>query len=96
MRKGKTNQTPDVTRSWVKADLGFNPTRAWRINYGINYDIERRDLTAQNMSVYRDLHCWEARFSWYPTGFNRGFYFRINIKGIPQIKWEYREGGYGV
>jgi len=85
-----------VTRSWVKVDLGFNPTRAWRINYGINYDIERRDLTAQNLSVYRDLHCWEARFSWYPTGFNSGFYFRINIKGIPQIKLEHRQGGFGV
>ena len=75
-------QPAKVTRSWLKADFGFNPTRAWRISYGLNYDIEGRKLTAQNLSVYRDLHCWEARFSWHPTGFNSGFYFKINIKGI--------------
>ncbi len=89
-------QPAKVTRSWLKADFGFNPTRAWRISYGLNYDIEGRKLTAQNLSVYRDLHCWEARFSWHPTGFNSGFYFKINIKGIPQIKLEHRQGGFGA
>ncbi len=83
-------------RSWIKASYGFNPTQSWRFDYAINYDMVRRDITAQNLSIYRSLHCWEARFSWYPTGFNRGFYFKINIKDIPQIKFEHRRGGFGV
>ncbi len=82
--------------SWVKASYGFNPTSSWRFDYSINYDLVGRDITAQNLSIYRSLHCWQARFTWYPTGFNSGFYFMINIKEIPQIKFEHRQGGYGV
>jgi len=84
------------SRSWLKADLGFNPTSSWRINYGLNLDIMKKDLTAQSLSIYRSLHCWEASFSWYPNGFNRGFSFRINIKDIPQIGVSHRGGGFGL
>ncbi len=83
--------------SWVKADLGVNPTQNARIDYAINVDIlPNAKLSAQTLSLYRDLHCWEARFSWYPTGFNKGFFFKINIKDIPQIKFEHRRGGFGI
>ena len=85
----------DRKRSWVKADVGFNPTRAWRVNYAINYDLMDTRVTAQSLSVYRDLHCWEASFSWYPAGLNKGFSFRINIKEIPQIGLSHRQGGFG-
>lgn len=89
---GATNDT----RSWLKSDLGFNPTANWRINYGINLDLVEKDLTSQSLSVYRSLHCWEASFNWYPNGFNRGFAFRINIKDIPQIGMSHRDGGFGL
>ncbi len=83
--------------SWVKADLGVNPLQMLRIDYAINVEIlPDAKLSAQSLSLYRDLHCWEARFSWYPTGFNRGFFFKLNIKDIPQIKIEHRRGGFGI
>ena len=88
---------PDQKRSWLKLDLGANPTPSWRVNYGVNYDLlPNRRTVAQNLSLYRDLHCWESRFTWYPTGFNKGFFFKINIKEIPQIKLEHRRGGFGI
>ena len=83
-------------RSWLKGDLAINPAPGWRFNYSLNYDLIDARVTAQSLNIYRSLHCWEARFSWYPTGFNRGFYFKINIKDIPQIKYEHRQGGYGL
>lgn len=84
-------------RSWVKADLGFNPTKKLRLDYSINIElIPTRSLTDQSISLYRDLHCWEARLAWYPNGFNKGYYFKINIKDIPQIKFEHRQGGFGI
>lgn len=89
--------SPLSKRSWVKADFGINPTQTLRIDYSINFDmLPNKRLSAQNLSLYRDLHCWEARFSWYPTGFNKGFFFKINIKDIPQIKFEHRRGGLGI
>ncbi|MDA0711062.1 MAG: putative LPS assembly protein LptD, partial [bacterium] len=84
-------------RSWIKADLGFNPIAQTRLDYSVNIEIiPRRSVVAQTLSLYRDLHCWETRFSWYPTGYNKGFYFKINIKDIPQIKFEHRRGGFGI
>ncbi|MBT3603895.1 MAG: LPS-assembly protein LptD [Candidatus Latescibacteria bacterium] len=89
--------SPATKRSWLKADLGLNPTTSLRLDYSINVElVPTRSLTAQSLSIYRDLHCWEARLSWYPTGFNKGYYFRINIKDIPQIKFEHRKGGFGI
>ena len=89
--------SPAIKRSWLKADIGLNPTRAFRVDYAVNFDVvPTRRIAAQSLSLYRDLHCWEARFSWYPSGFNRGFYFKINIKDIPQIKFEHRQGGFGI
>ncbi|MFT5368760.1 MAG: hypothetical protein ACI8V2_003727 [Candidatus Latescibacterota bacterium] len=88
---------PASKRSWIKADLGINPTSTLRFDYSVNLElIPTRSLVAQNVSLYRDLHCWEARLSWYPTGFNKGYYFKINIKDIPQIKFEHRKGGFGI
>ncbi|HCR17045.1 MAG TPA: hypothetical protein DIU35_06140 [Candidatus Latescibacteria bacterium] len=95
-RKASFAGSADSKRTWIKGDLGFNPTPSWRVAYSANYDLEDTRLTAQNLTIYRSLHCWEARFVWYPTGFNRGFYFRVNIKDIPQIKYEHRQGGYGL
>ncbi|MYD62811.1 MAG: hypothetical protein F4W91_17365 [Gemmatimonadetes bacterium] len=83
--------------SWIKADIGINPRQFIRIDYSINIDVlPDAKISAQSLSLYRDLHCWEARFSWYPAGFNKGFFFKINIKDIPQIKLEHRRGGFGI
>ena len=83
--------------SWIKADVGINPRQFIRIDYSVNIDVlPDAKISAQSLSLYRDLHCWEARFSWYPAGFNKGFFFKINIKDIPQIKLEHRRGGFGI
>jgi hypothetical protein len=94
----KTSPTaPASKRSWIKTDIGLNPTRNIRLDYSANLELlPGRSLVAQSLSFYRNLHCWEARLSWYPTGFNKGYYFKINIKDIPQIKFEHRKGGFGI
>jgi hypothetical protein len=37
-----------------------------------------------------DMECWDMRFEWRPEKLNPGYYFLINIKKIPEIKWEKR------
>ena len=95
-RESFTTGSGSTRRSWVKADLALNPTRAWRFNYSVNFDLVNTRLISQTLYVYRDLHCWQATFSWYPTGFNKGFHFKLNIKDFPQIKLEHRRGGFGL
>ena len=82
--------------SVLKLGAAFNPTGGWRLDYSINASLAPdRRLTAQTFSVYRSLHEWEARFSWSPTGFNKGAYFKLNLKDIPQFKIERRSGAMG-
>ena len=82
--------------SVLKLGAAFNLTGGWRFDYSINGSLAPdRRLTAQTVSVYRSLHEWEMRVSWSPTGFNRGAYFKLNLKDIPQFKIERRSGAMG-
>ena len=89
---GETSSTTSV----IKLGAAVNPTEGWRFDYSINAGLTpKRQITAQTLSIYRSLHEWEARFSWTPTGFNRGAYFKLNLKDIPQFKIERRTGAMG-
>jgi len=64
----------------------------------LRYDIEKSNIVDQRISFYRDLHCWEARFDWNPSGIGKGYYFKINIKApqLSDIKIENRGGTTSV
>jgi hypothetical protein len=80
---------------WIQGHTGFSPTRNWRIDYSLNYDLssDATDrVTSQEFSIYRDLHCWEAKIRWTPSGPRKGYYFLMNIKELPDVKLERRKG----
>ncbi len=81
---------------WLSGNFSFNPTLNWRISYQARYDLMERKLTSQSFKLHRDLHCWEAWFYWIPTGFRKGYYFRVNIKALPEIKVEKGKGIRGI
>jgi hypothetical protein len=57
-----------------------NLTKKWKIGFNSGYDFVNKTLVYPNINIYRDLHCWEMRFNWVPTG-NRGSYsIDINVK----------------
>ena len=78
--------------SWLSGGVTFPLTDHWRVDYSGRYDIVERKMVSQRVEFYRDLHCWEARFVWEPTGYRQGYYVRINIKAIPEIKLERIKG----
>jgi len=57
-------------------------TENWGIGVGnIGYDFRRKSLTYPDIRITRDLHCWEAFFSWQPQ---RGtYFFTIKVKNAP-------------
>lgn len=58
----------------------LNLTSKWKIGFSSGYDFINKTLVYPNINIYRDLHCWEMRFNWIPTG-NRGSYtIDINVK----------------
>jgi lipopolysaccharide assembly outer membrane protein LptD (OstA) len=55
-------------------------TPKWKIGFMTGWDFEQNDLSYTSLSFYRDLHCWEMRFNWIPTGDRKSWNFTINAK----------------
>ena len=86
----------NITRNaWLSGNISFNFTRNWKITWRGRYDLSSHDLVSQQITVYRDLHCWEARFSWTPSGPYESFFLKISVKSptLRDLKLEKRSGG---
>ena len=71
----------------------FNITQNWKIAFSTGYDFVNKGLSYTSIDIYRDLHCWEMRFSWVPFGYYRSWFFQINIKAdaLRDVKYEKRQ-----
>ena len=78
---------------WATMSLRLPLTRHWLLNYLNRYDFTEKKITEQTFELYRDMHCWEGRFTWIVSGYRQGYYFRINIKALPEIKIEKSQKG---
>jgi lipopolysaccharide assembly outer membrane protein LptD (OstA) len=67
-----------------------NFTRNWAVSWGSNYDFVRNQFVDHNLNFGYNQECWMMSFQWRPGGYNPGYYFIINIKKIPEIKWDMR------
>jgi hypothetical protein len=73
----------------ASASMGF--TRNWKINWNGNYNFVSDQMVQNSINLSCDLECWDMRFQWRPEKLNPGYYFIVNIKKIPEIKWEQRD-----
>jgi lipopolysaccharide assembly outer membrane protein LptD (OstA) len=74
------NPTNLVKRSNIRANLTFNLTEKWQFRASGGYDIFQGEFTTPNITITRDLHCWELFFNWVPTGFNQHYRFEVRVK----------------
>ncbi len=84
-----------IKSQWFKFGLILTPTVGWGVEYDCNYDMESDRINSQGLNIKRDMHCWEGYLTWIPSGPVAGYYVRINIKSLPDIKIEKSEGGVG-
>lgn len=68
-------------------------TKNWRIAMTTGYDFVNKGMSYTTVDIYRDLHCWEMRFSWVPFGYYQSWFFQINIKAdaLHDVKYEKRQ-----
>lgn len=79
---------PSDATYWIDLKLALSLTAHWRVNYKIHYDLSGEEVASQEYAVYRDLHCWEARFVSRYYNEEWEYYFRISIKALPEIQGE--------
>jgi hypothetical protein len=59
-------------------DVSLTPK--WKVAVSSGYDISSKKWNYTRIQLFRDLHCWEMSFDWYPIGDLRSWAFHINIK----------------
>jgi len=74
--------------SKIRASASIDITPAWSIEYSAYYDIIGGTFINQSYTLRRDIHCWEAIFTRHISDIDSGFYFKINIVDLPDIKIE--------
>ena len=75
----------------VSSSANVNLTKSLSVRWNGNYDFSSDKFSHNSFDFYYDMECWEMRFSWRPEKINPGFSFVVNVKKIPDIKWEQNE-----
>lgn len=78
--------TESISKFRLSASLGLTP--GWSLEYSAYYDALNESFINQSYTLRRDLHCWEAVFVRHISDVDSGFYFKINIVDLPDIKVE--------
>jgi lipopolysaccharide transport LptD-like protein len=73
----------------------FNLSPGWHVDYTSAYNITLRQFDSQEYTLVRDLHCWEARLSRRFTGNEIEYYFRIQVKDLPEVFFDRGTRGVG-
>lgn len=58
----------------------INVTPKWKLSVATGFDIMQKKISRTDISVYRDLHCWQLAFNWIPLGVQKSFSIRLNVK----------------
>ena len=77
--KPKITEKATINQS-VAVSGDLNLTEKWKIRISSGYDFVSKDLIPTNISVLRDLHCWEASFTSIPFGLRKYFMLTIQAK----------------
>jgi hypothetical protein len=75
----------------VRASGDFSLSPKWKIGFNTGYDLKRKQFSTTNLSIYRDLHCWEMRISVVPFGTYKSYNFQINAKSSILRDLKYRK-----
>lgn len=83
--KYNKKDTTSITQT-LALGLDVNITKKWKINISSGFDLTNKSITRTDISIVRDLHCWQMEFKWTPVGFQKGFYMTIYVTS-QQFNW---------
>lgn len=93
-----SHRRASTSRSWVRAAVGFSSGASWHCNYSLNYNLRApgtrllatKRITSELLSLQKEFHDWTATLNVQPSTFhkNRAFFFKMQLKDIPQLKLE--------
>lgn len=72
-----------IYQIWFNGTI--KPTRHWSLAYSARYDWETKRLVDYSIGLSRDLHCWEAVFSFNQLGDIWRYDFKVFVIEIPEV-----------
>ena len=76
----------------MQGTLRFQPTDKWSVNWRTSYDLERSRFNDHIISLTRDLHRWEADFSFRQTATgNWTFLFEVALSDNRDLHFDYQQ-----
>ncbi len=82
--------------STVNIHGDFNVTPKWKVQFNTGYDFVQKEASMTNISIYRDLHCWDMSVGWVPFGRYKSYNITIRAKSsiLQDLKLSKRNSHY--
>ncbi len=92
----KINPENKIENFWLNSNTSINVTNNWKLNYNARFNLIDNSIVRHNLTLYREIDCWELFVDWTPNGYARGLYFRLNLKSdmLQDLKVEQKTGIY--
>ena len=75
----KNGLTSNVTNT-LNFSGDFSVTPKWKLVYNSGWDFKSKGFSLTQVSVYRDLHCWDLSFGWIPFGTYRSYTVDLRVR----------------
>ncbi|MCH1546704.1 MAG: hypothetical protein L7S51_01945 [Candidatus Marinimicrobia bacterium] len=92
----KINPDNKIENFWLNSNTSINVTSNWKLNYNARFNLINKNIVRHNLTLYREIDCWEFFVDWTPNGYAKGLYFRLNLKSdiLRDLKVEQKTGIY--
>jgi hypothetical protein len=80
----------------LTSTVSFAPTANWSVLWSTAFDIEQGRFNDHSVSFERDLHEWQASFSFLQsTTGNWAFNFIVSLRANPDLHFDYDQRSQG-
>jgi lipopolysaccharide export system protein LptA len=81
----------------VMANTSFMLTPGWGVSWSTDYSITDREFGSHSLRFMRDLHRWQANFSFYQTAQgSSSFEFFVELLDNTDLRFQHRDGNLRV
>lgn len=81
----------------LRANLRFSPSPNWSATWNTNFDLESGEFVDHSVNLTRDLHRWQATFSFNQTAAgNWSFRFEVTLMDNRDIEFDFEQRDIGA
>ncbi|MBK8444697.1 MAG: hypothetical protein IPL35_15395 [Sphingobacteriales bacterium] len=94
----KTKSDSSIITQTFNMNSSLQITPRWKVDVLTGFDFTTKDLSYTSITLFRDLHCWEASFVWVPNGDRRYYFFTLRVKSamLQDLKLQRRRDWYDL